>query len=93
MVQSKSTVIRNIERWLTRFREASKEFRLTLAAHPLLIDFLTEGSPSRLTQIMLRHFVRIKVVPDESLPMEQFQFHSTRRGIDITAQYMPGRKK
>lgn len=93
MVQSKSTALRNIERWLLRFKETSKEFRLTLAAHPLLIDHLTEGNPSRLAQVMVRHFVRIKVVPDESVPMGQFHFYSARRGMDITSEYMNNNKK
>ncbi len=93
MVQSKATVLRNIERWLSRFKEKSKEFRLTLAAHPLLIDYLTEGNPSRLTQVMVRHFVRLKVVPDESVPMGQFHFYSARRGVEITSEFMNNRKK
>jgi len=93
MVQSKSTVLRNIERWLSRFKEKNKEFRLTLSAHPQLVDYLTDGSPSRLNQIMLRHFVRIKVVPDESLPLGTFRFFSTRTGVDITADYPQAKVK
>ncbi len=90
IVQSKSTIVRHIERWLANFRSQSREFRLTLTASPHVIDFLTEGEAmSRLTKMMLRHFVRIKVVPDESLGLENFRFFSIRRQEDITDEYLP----
>ncbi|MGE3801570.1 MAG: Rne/Rng family ribonuclease [Candidatus Kapaibacterium sp.] len=89
IVQSKSTILRRIERWLGSFRSDTREFRLTLTANPHVIDFLTEGDAmSRLTKLMLKHFVRIKVVPDESLDMEDFRFFSIRRQEDITQEYM-----
>lgn len=87
LVQSKSTVIRNIERWLQRFRENSREFRLTLTANPIIIDYLTEGEMSRLTKMMLKYFVRIKVIPDDSLGVDEFQFYSVRTGTDVTANF------
>lgn len=89
MIPSKSTVARKIERWLLCFKETSREFRLTLAAHPSIITYLTEGSVSRLTQFMLKYFVRIKVIPNDSFPVDQFQFFSVRQQIDITEKYMP----
>ncbi|MDB5033638.1 MAG: ribonuclease [Chlorobi bacterium] len=88
LVQSKSTVIRNIERWLARFKEGSREFRLTLTANPTIIDYLTEGSPSRLTKLMLKYFVRVKVVLDESLPVDEFHFFSLRQQADITDKFI-----
>jgi ribonuclease G len=88
LVQSKSTVMRRIERWLGKFKESSKEFRLTLMAHPSIIDYLTEGPVSRLTKLMLKYFVRIKVIPDESLPVDDFHFFSIRQQIDITDKYV-----
>lgn len=90
LVQSSSTIIRRMERWLAEFRSETREFRLTLTAHPQLIEYLTEGdSMSRLTKLMLKHFVRIKVVPDEGLGIEQFRFFSVKRQEDITDEYMP----
>jgi len=93
LVQSKSTVVRNIERWLASFKESSREFRLTLTANPVIIDYLTDESPSRLTKMMLKYFVRIKVVPDESLPMDEFHFFSLRNQTDITDRFLNDGKK
>jgi len=87
-VPSKSTIARKIERWLARFKESSREFRLTLTAHPSMIDFLTEGSVSRLTGLMLKYFVRIKVIPNDALQVDEFHFFSTRQQIDVTEKYM-----
>jgi ribonuclease G len=87
-VQSKSTVMRRIERWLKNFKEGSREFRLTLSAHPTIIDYLTEGHVSRLTKLMLKYFVRVKIVPDESLGVDEFHFYSIRQQSDITDKYM-----
>lgn len=88
LVQSKSTVVRKIERWLSHFKENSKEFRLTLTANPVIIDYLTEGPMSRLTKLMVKYFVRVKVVPDESMPVDEFHFFSLRQQTDITDKYM-----
>ena len=89
IVQSKSTILRRIERWLGAFRAETREFRLTLTANPHVIEFMTEGDAmSRLTKLMLKYFVRIKVVPDDSLDMEDFRFFSIRRQADVTQEYM-----
>ncbi len=88
LVQSRSTVARNIERWLQRFREGSREFRLTLSAHPHVINYLSEGANSRLTAMMMKYFVRLKVVPDESLMVSEFHFFSTHHQADITEKYL-----
>ena len=89
IVQSKSTILRRIERWLGAFRSDTREFRLTLTANPHVIEFLTEGDTmSRLTKLMLKHFVRIKVVPDDSLDLEDFRFFSIRRQEDVTQEYL-----
>lgn len=89
IVPSKGTILRRIERWLSAFRSDTKEFRLTLNANPHMIEFLTEGDAmSRLTKLMLKHFVRVKVIPDETLDMEEFRFFSNRRQEDITDKYL-----
>lgn len=90
VVQSKSTIVRQIERWLQRFRTNCKEFRLMLRANPAILEFLTEEGEdgvSRMGKLMMRNFVRIKVVPDESLPVDTFHFVSVRHQSDITDKY------
>lgn len=87
MVQSKTTTINEIERWIRRFKTESREFRLQLRVNPTIAEFLSKGTISRLTKIMFKFFVRIKLIADPSIPIDEFRFISVKQGKDITDQY------
>src|SRR3990172_3142587 len=87
LVQSKTTTINTIERWIRRFKSESREFRLELRANPTIAAYLHEGTISQLTRIKFKFFVRIKLIPDSSLPVDEFRFTSLKQGKDITDQY------
>ncbi|MDH7515911.1 MAG: Rne/Rng family ribonuclease [Bacteroidota bacterium] len=87
IVQSKPSLLTEIDRWLTRFRLDSREIRLRLNVHPEMARFLTAGTIPPLMGLMLRHFVRITLAPDISIPVDGFRFFSRKREIDITDQY------
>ena len=87
MVQSKTTTLNQIERWIKRFKSESREFRLQLSVNPNIAVFLTQGTISRITKIMFKFFVKVKVVPDPALAMDEFKFFSLRQKKDITEQY------
>ncbi len=87
-VPTKAEVLTKIERWLKNFKSKSKEFRVRLYVHPHIAEYLTEGNISRLTKLMLKYFLRIKLVIDESLAIDQFRFESIKQGKDITNQYL-----
>jgi ribonuclease G len=87
LVQSKRTTINQIERWIRRFKSESREFRLELRVNPNVAEYLSHGTISRLTKIMFKFFVKVKLVQDPSLPMDEFQFRSIKQQKDITDQY------
>jgi ribonuclease G len=87
-VPTKAEVLTKIERWLKNFKSKAKEFRLRLHVHPHVAEYLTEGNISRLTKLMLKYFVRIKLVIDDSLPLDQFKFESVKQSRDITNEYL-----
>ncbi len=87
LVQSKRTTINQIERWIRRFKSESREFRLELCVNPNVGGYLTQGTISRLTKIMFKFFVKIKLVQDSSLPMDEYRFRSIKQQKDITDQY------
>ncbi|MEK6756500.1 MAG: Rne/Rng family ribonuclease [Bacteroidota bacterium] len=87
LVQSKTTTINQIERWIRRFKSESREFRLELRVNPHVAAILSHGTISRLTKIMFKLFVKIKLIPDPALPMDEFRFISVRQKKDITDQY------
>jgi ribonuclease G len=87
MVQSKTTTLNQIERWIKRFKSESREFRLQLSVNPNIAVYLTQGTISRITKIMFKFFVKVKVLPDPALAMDEFKFFSLRQKKDITEQY------
>jgi len=87
LIQSKTTIVSQIERWIRRFKSESKEFRLILRVHPSIAQHLTDGTISRLTKIKLRFFVQIKLEEDKGLAIDEFRFISRKQDKDITTQY------
>ncbi len=87
LIQSKTTIVSQIERWIRRFKSESKEFRLILRVHPSIAQHLMDGTISRLTKIKLRFFVQIKLEEDKALAIDEFRFISRRQDKDITAEY------
>ena len=87
LIQSKTTIVSQIERWIRRFKSESKEFRLVLRVHPSIAQHLMGGTISRLTKIKLRFFVQIKLEEDKALAIDEFKFISRKQDKDITAQY------
>jgi len=88
LVESKSSVVNHIERWIKRFKSESREFRLVLKVHPTVAQYLREGTINRLVKMMVKYIVRIKLEEDESLPMSEFRFISLKQNKDITDQYI-----
>ena len=86
-VQSKTTTINNIERWIRRFKSETKEFRLELRVHPSMAEYLRQGTISRLTKIMFKSFVKVKLMIDPSVPVGSFRFISIKQGKDVTDRF------
>ena len=86
-VLSKSSLFTQIERWLRRFRGQSRELRLTLKVHPSMETYLTEGTLSPIVRLMLKYFVRIRVLSDHTLAVDEFHMISRRRNREITKDF------
>jgi ribonuclease G len=87
LVQSKSTIVSHIERWIRRFKSETKEYRLILKVHPTIASHLSEGKLSRMRKMMLRYFVLVKLEADSSLGVDEFKFVSKKQKKDVTNQY------
>ncbi len=88
LIQSKTSLLTEIERWLKRFRGGSRELRLQLNIHPTMVEFLTSGAVSHLARLMMRFFVRIKIQTNPLLAVDEFQFISRRTNTDITTRFL-----
>jgi len=86
MVQSKSSIVNHIERWIRRFKSESHGVRLRLRVHPSIATYLREGTISRLARMQMKFFVLIKLEEDAKLSIDEFRFLSAD-DTDITEQY------
>ncbi len=87
LVQSKTSTMNQIERWIKRFKTEKREYRLELRVNPIIAEYLSDGTISRLTKLQFKFFVKIKLIPDPSLPAEEFKFFSVKQQKEITDQY------
>jgi ribonuclease G len=87
LVQSKTTTLNQLERWIRRFKTETKESRLELRVNPELALILKSGTISRLRKILLKYFVWIRLEADPAIPIGEFRFISRKQGKDITDQF------
>lgn len=86
-VTSKEVLLNSIERWLKKFRAGSSEFRIILHVHPKIAAFLTEGHISKLSKLMMKYFVKIKLQQSDHIPIDQYKFFSVRYQKFITNDF------
>jgi ribonuclease G len=87
-IANKSSVLNEIDDWIFSFRNNSQEFRLQLVVHPKIAEYLTEGEVSLLSKLMMKHFVKIKLLQSDNLPFGHFQVFSLKQNKDITKEYL-----
>ena len=87
LVQSKTSTMNQIERWIKRFNSEKHEYRLELRVNPVIAEYLSAGTISRLTKLQFKFFVKMKLIPDPALPADEFKFFSVKQKKEITDQY------
>jgi ribonuclease G len=87
LVQSRTTTLNQIERWIRRFKSESRESRITLKVNPQMADALRVGTLSRLRRLMLKYVILIRLEPDPAVHVGEFRCFSTKQGKDITDQF------
>jgi ribonuclease G len=87
LVQSRTTTLNQIERWIRRFKSESRESRIILKVNPQLADALRVGTLSRLRRLMLKYVILIRLEPDPSVHVGEFRCISTKQKKDITDQF------
>ena len=88
LVQSKTTTLNQLERWIRRFKAETHEKRLIVRVHPELGSLLHSGAVSRARRIMLKYFLWLKIESDPDIPVTEFRCISPKRGLrDVTDKY------
>ncbi|MGH7493713.1 MAG: Rne/Rng family ribonuclease [bacterium] len=80
---SKATVLTRVERWLMRYRFIGSERNLALVVHSEMQKFLIQGFRSRIRRLMWKYWMKIDVLPDDKMSLEDFKFLSKRDGHEL----------
>jgi ribonuclease G len=88
LVESKSSVVNHIERWIRRFKSETHELRLILTVHPSIALYLKEGSVSRLFKMMFKYRIILQLKQNPRSPISEFHFFSAKQNKDITDVYI-----
>lgn len=77
-VPAKSMVLTKIEKRIHKMKAETGERRYVLKVHPNLAQYLSKGFNSPVRHYMMKYFVVIKLVKDETLKEEDFNLISAK---------------
>jgi ribonuclease G len=86
-VQSKATFLKQIERWITRFKTDKNGRSLILIINPIQKNRLFSGISGNKIRLFFKYFIFIKIETDENIPFDEFKFLSKKDNTDITQDY------
>ncbi|MEP7146902.1 MAG: Rne/Rng family ribonuclease [bacterium] len=86
-VQSKSTFMNRMERWIKRYKGGNNGMSISLKVNPYIKNYLTEGFVSKLTKMKITNLLFIKLEQEDSLALDEFKVFSRKLNKDITEEY------
>ena len=81
------TTLTRIERWLQRSYAATREKRYVLKVHPDVATYILANREERLKSLRKATKARVKVETDTTLGPQDYRFFSTKRSLDVTAEF------
>lgn len=81
---SKDTLITRIDHWLRRYKTKYRNIRLKLLVHPENAEYIHSHKKRILRGLMWQNFVRIKIVADSEIALDDFHFITVKDNKDIT---------
>lgn len=80
-IVSESTLLSDIEAWLSKFRNSYKHKSVDLYVNPFFHSVLLQGFISTRLKWMFKFFMRITILPDETISLNDFK--ATLHGSDF----------
>lgn len=81
------TTLTRIERWLQRSYAATREKRYVLKVHPDVATYILANREERLKSLRKATKARVQVETDTTLGPQDYRFFSTKRSLDVTAEF------
>lgn len=89
-VVTRDTIVTDISGWLSKFKTSTDYRAVEVYINPFLKSFLTKGILSINFRWMLRYRLRIVLVADETISLNEFKVTLAGSDIDITDAVMRG---
>lgn len=86
-VNSRTTFLNKIERWIKRYKGGHHGMRLILRVNPFVKSYLTTGIYSKINRLRVKNLLFISLEEDENLSFSDFRFVLNNSGEDITEEY------
>lgn len=90
LVESSSNIVIRIERWIKRYKSQSHKLsasKLMLKVNPQVYKHLKEGTISHITRISFKYLIRLKLIEDPELAIQDFRFVLSKDNKDITEEF------
>ncbi len=89
-VVTRDTIVTDIASWVSKFRSSTEYRAVDIYINPFLRSFLTKGVFSINLRWMLKYRVRITLIADETISLNEFKVTLAGSDIDITDAVMRG---
>jgi ribonuclease G len=86
-VFSPATVTARIDRWLNRADSQDTPRNLTLHVNPAVAEYLKKEDSHMIKKLEQEHHVTLKVMEDEDLDQDDYEFYPVGQTKSITAKY------
>lgn len=87
-VLSRTSFLTNLERWIQRYKGSHSVHPLTLKVNPIVEAYLIHGLFSRVRKLSFKYKLRIKVIGDGDVALDDFKFISRKTGEDVTEEFL-----
>ncbi len=83
-VVSEDTIVTDIESWISKFKHSTSYRAIDLYVNPYLKSFLTKGLFSTKWKWLSKYHVKVSVIGDETISLNEFHVTLAGSDIDIT---------
>lgn len=83
-VVTKNTIVADLDAWLSKFRHSTGYRAVDIYINPYLKSYLEKGLPSIKWKWMMRYKVKISLISDETISLNEYKATLSGSDIDIT---------
>jgi ribonuclease G len=89
-IVTQDTIVTDISSWLSKFRSSTEYRAVDVYINPFLKSFLSKGILSTNFRWMLKYRIKITLIADETISLNEFKVTLAGSDIDITDAVMRG---